>query len=129
MNEITVPPADYFFHDEHTWVRPEGDEGVLGITSYAQERLGEVTLVVLPPPGTQITQGEPFGTVESAKAASDLIAPLSGEIIAVNETLADEPWHVNDEPYGKGWIVRIRLADPGAVSGLLSAEQYAQRTA
>lgn len=109
------------------WVRPEGDESVLGITAYAQECLGEVTLVVLPLSGTRIDQGEPFGTVESAKAASDLIAPLSGEIIAVNEKLADEPWLVNDEPYGNGWIVRIRPAAPGTVSKLLTAEQYEKR--
>lgn len=129
MNAIAAPPADCFFHDEHMWVRPDGDAGVLGITAYAQERLGDVTLVVVPSPGARITQGEPFGTVESAKAASDLVAPVDGEIVAINDKLADEPWLVNDEPYGKGWILRIRLADPAAVSGLLTAEQYAKRTA
>jgi glycine cleavage system H protein len=129
VNKITALPADCFFHGEHMWVRPEHDAGVLGITYYAQERLGDVTLVVVPAPGTRITRGEPFGTVESAKAASDLIAPVDGEIVAVNEKLADEPWLVNDEPYGRGWILRIRLADPAVVSGLLTAEEYAKRTA
>jgi glycine cleavage system H protein len=124
-----VQPADCFFHEEHMWTRLEGDEGVLGITSYAQEQLGEVTLVDIPPLGTRITQGEPFGAVESAKAASDLIAPLSGEIIAVNDKLAQEPWLVNDESYGNGWILRIRLASPEKVSELLTSEQYERRTA
>lgn len=128
-NKATDHPADYFFHEEHMWVRLEGDEGVLGISSYAQERLGEVALVDLPPLGTRITQGEPFGTVESAKVASDLIAPLSGEIIAVNKRLAAEPWLVNDESYGNGWILRVRLSNPEKVTELLTSKQYAKRIA
>lgn len=121
---MTTVPADRFFHSEHMWVRLEGGESVLGITSYAQEKLGEVTLIDVPPLGAKITKDKPFGTVESAKVASDLFAPVNGEITAVNEKLATEPWLVNDDPYGRGWIVRIHLADPAAVSELLTFAQY-----
>ena len=97
---------------------------MLGITSYAQEKLGEVTLVDVPPPRAKITKDKPFGTVESAKVASDLVAPVNGEITVVNEKLATEPWLVNDDPYGRGWIVRVHFADPAAVSELLTLVQY-----
>lgn len=121
---MTTVPVDYFFHPEHMWVRLEGSEGVLGITSYAQEKLGEISLVDVPPLGVEITEDKPFGTVESAKVASDLIAPVNGEIIAANEKLAAEPWLVNDDPYGRGWIVRVRFADPAAMLELLTFVQY-----
>ena len=106
------------------WVRIEGNEGALGITSYAQEKLGEITLINIPPPGTKIATDKPFGTVESAKVASDLFAPVNGEIIVVNEKLAMEPWLVNDDPFGRGWIVRVHLSDPTAIGELLTSAQY-----
>lgn len=116
--------TDCYFHEEHMWVRPEGKEGVLGISAYAQEKLGEVALVEVPPPGTPILKGEPFGTVESAKVASELFAPVDGEILEINAKLANEPWLVNDDPLGNGWIVRVRLTDPTSVFELLSPAQY-----
>lgn len=117
-----------YFHEEHMWVRPDGNEGVLGISAYAQQKLGEVALVEVPPPGASIVKGQPFGTVESAKVASELFAPVSGEIVATNSKLADEPWLVNDDPYGMGWIVRIRLTDPNDLSGLLAPAEYEKLT-
>lgn len=119
--------SDCRFHVEHMWVRPEGNEGVLGISNFAQEQLGEVSLVELPPPGAAITQGHSLGTVESAKVASDLIAPVTGEVAAINPALKDEPWLVNDEPYGGGWILRVRLADTGQVGSLLTEQEYSEK--
>ncbi len=115
---------DCKFHEEHMWVRLDGDESVLGISNFAQKQLGEVSLIETPEPGAKITQGESMGTAESAKVASDLISPVSGEVIAVNPKLEEDPWLVNDEPYGDGWIVRVRLADTGELDALLSEKQY-----
>lgn len=127
MSQTAADPAHYLFHEDHMWVRRENDEGIIGITVYAQSQLGEVTLVELPAPGTRIAQGQPFGTVESAKVASDLIAPVNGEIAAVNETLAEKPWLVNDEPYGAGWMLRLRVVEPEQAAQLLTFEQYTSR--
>lgn len=121
-----IDPATCLFHGEHMWIHPEGPEGVLGITPYAQDKLGEVSLLDLPPVGTVVKQGEPFGTIESAKVASDLIAPADGEILAMNAKLSEDPWLVNDEPFGNGWIVRIRIQDPGALSSLMSHDEYSK---
>ncbi len=118
---------DCSFHEEHMWVRQDGDEGVLGISDFAQEKLGEVSLIVAPDPGTKITQGLSLGTAESAKAASDLIAPVTGEVVAVNPKLEEDPWLVNDEPYGDGWIVRIRLADAEELGALFSEKDYIEK--
>lgn len=119
-----IDPAACLFHDEHMWGHPDGAEGVLGITPFAQEKLGEVSLLDLPPVGTAIKRGEPFGTIESAKVASDLIAPIDGEILAMNAKLSEDPWLVNDEPFGKGWIVRIRIENRDALSTLKSHDEY-----
>lgn len=118
---------DCNFHEEHMWVRMEGNEGVLGISDFAQEKLGEVSLVVMPDPGVKITQGVSLGTAESAKAASELISPVTGEIIAVNPRLEQDPWLVNDEPYEEGWIVRVRLADADEVGALDSEKEYMKK--
>lgn len=127
MGEATTDPVDCLFHEEHMWVRCDKGDCVIGISSHAQQQLGEVSYVDLPAPGTLIAQGRPFGTVESAKVASDLIAPVSGEVLAVNEGLAEKPWLVNDEPYGAGWILRMRAAEPEQAAQLLTFEQYTSR--
>jgi len=117
-------PDDLKYHPEHDWARIEGDEATLGITWYAQGALGEVVFYDPPDAGATITKDEPYAEVESVKAVSDVIAPLSGEVVAVNEALADNPERINEDPYGEGWLVRIRLSDAGEVESLLAAEAY-----
>ncbi len=117
-------PDSYSYTREHEWISVEGDVGTVGVTHHAQEELGDVVFVELPEPGTQCRQGEPFGTIESVKAVSDLYAPASGEVVEVNEQLADRPEIVNEDPHGAGWMVKIRLASPAEVDGLMSAAEY-----
>lgn len=117
-------PDDLRYHEEHDWARVEGDEAVLGITWFAQDSLGELVHFEAPAVGTVVAIGSPYGEVESVKAVSDVVAPLSGEILAVNERAVDEPEVVNDDPYGDGWLVRIRLSDPAELDALLDAEAY-----
>jgi len=114
------------YMESHEWVRLEGDEAVVGISDFAQEELNDVVYVELPEVGDTFAKGDVFGTVESVKAASDVYLPLSGEIIAVNEELEDSPQLVNEDPYGKGWFVRIKVSNPDEAKGLLSAEDYAK---
>jgi glycine cleavage system H protein len=118
-------PQDLLYHPEHDWARIEGDEATLGITWYAQDVLGEVVFFDLPSVGTVVSQGEAYAEVESVKAVSDVIAPLSGEIVAVNDALAAGPQAINEDPYGDGWLVKIRLADPSGRESLLDSESYA----
>ena len=118
-------PQDLKYTKEHEWVRVEGDEIVVGITSHAVEQLGDVTMVTLPDPGQAVTAGEAFGDIDSVKAVSELYAPVSGEVTARNEALDDAPELVNDEPYGKGWMVKIRPADPAELGALLDSAAYA----
>jgi glycine cleavage system H protein len=118
-------PDDLRYHDQHDWARLEGDEhAVFGITWYAQDSLGEVVFFDPPEVGTAITQGESYAEVESVKAVSDVIAPLSGEIVEVNAGLADAPERINDDPYGEGWMVKVRLTDAGERDSLLDAAAY-----
>ena len=117
-------PEDLLYHAEHDWARVEGDEAVLGVTWFAQDALGELVHYEPPDQGATISKGGAYGEVESVKAVSDLIAPLSGEVIAVNAKVVDEPETVNEDPYGDGWLVRIRLADPPEVDALLDAGAY-----
>jgi glycine cleavage system H protein len=119
-----VYPRDLRYTKEHEWIRVEGNRGVVGITFYAQEQLGDVVFVELPKVGTKLEQGKPFGVVESVKTASDLYAPVSGTVAEVNERLVDQPELVNKDPYGEGWMIVIELADPSQVNSLLTAEQY-----
>ncbi|HEX3243781.1 MAG TPA: glycine cleavage system protein GcvH [Chloroflexota bacterium] len=121
-------PPDLKYTSEHEWVRMDGDEAVVGITEFAQDQLGDVVYVELPAIGARVEQNKQFGVVESVKTASDLYSPLSGEVIAVNETLADEPQVVNDAPYGEGWMIRVRPDNLSELESLLSAEQYADLT-
>jgi glycine cleavage system H protein len=117
-------PDELRYHPEHDWARIEGDEAVLGITWHAQDALGEVVHYEPPEPGQTIAKDSSYGEVESVKAVSDLISPLSGEVLEVNQEVVDAPELVNDEPYGRGWLVRIRLADPAEVDTLLDAAGY-----
>ncbi len=117
-------PADLKYHPEHDWARVDGDVATLGITWYAQEQLGEVVFFDPPEIGKSITKDEPYAEVESVKAVSDVVAPVSGEIVEVNEALADAPENVNDDPYGEGWLVKVRLTEPSELDGLMDAETY-----
>jgi glycine cleavage system H protein len=117
-------PDDLRYHPEHDWARIEGDEATFGITWFAQDALGEVVFVDPPEVGATITKDTPYAEVESVKAVSDVIAPLSGEIVAVNDALKDTPEAINDDPYGAGWLVKVRLSDPSEVDGLMDAATY-----
>jgi glycine cleavage system H protein len=117
-------PDDLRYHDEHDWARIEGDEATFGITWYAQDSLGEVVFFEPPEVGTAIQKDSSYTEVESVKAVSDVIAPLSGEIIAVNDALTDAPEQINQDPYGEGWLVRVRLTAPEEAEQLLSAAEY-----
>jgi len=116
-------PAELRYYKEHDWVRVEGDEAIFGITWYAQDALGEIVYVDLPEDGS-VTGGDTYGELESVKAVSDVYAPVGGEIVAVNEKLADEPEIVNNDPYGDGWLIRVRLSDPSEVDDLMDVEAY-----
>ena len=124
MADPSYPP-ELLYHPEHDWARIEGDEAVLGITWHAQDALGEVVFFEPPAIGSTLPQHEPYTEVESVKAVSDVIAPLSGEVIAVNEALKDSPEAINEDPYGSGWMVRVRLSDPSEREALLSSDAYA----
>jgi len=117
-------PDDLKYHPEHDWARIDGDEATLGITWFAQDSLGELVHFEPPDEGTRIGKDDTYGEVESVKAVSDLISPLSGELIEVNKKVVDAPETVNEDPYGEGWLVRIRLADAGEVDSLLDAADY-----
>ena len=121
-------PEDLLYHPEHDWARIDAAEpelATLGITWYAQDSLGEVVFFDLPAVGTSVKKDAPYAEVESVKAVSDVIAPLSGEIIEVNNALTDGPQAINEDPYGAGWLVKVRLADPGEREALLDASAYA----
>ena len=119
-------PDDLKYHSEHDWARIGGDEATLGITWFAQDALGELVHFEPPEEGAQVSKDSSYGEVESVKAVSELIAPLSGEVLEVNRKVVDEPEIVNDDPYGEGWLVRIRLSDPEEVDPLLDAAAYKQ---
>jgi glycine cleavage system H protein len=117
-------PDDLKYHEEHDWARIEGEEATFGITWYAQDALGEVVFFDPPDIGAQVTRNQAYAEVESVKAVSDVFAPLSGEIVAVNGDLADSPERINDDPYGAGWLVRVTLSDPSEADSLLDADAY-----
>jgi glycine cleavage system H protein len=117
-------PEDLLYHPEHDWARVEGDQATLGITWFAQDSLGEVVFFDPPEVGATVSKDESYAEVESVKAVSDVIAPLSGEIVEVNDGLADAPEQINADPYGIGWLVKVRLADPSEADGLLGAAEY-----
>ena len=117
-------PEDLLYHHEHDWARIDGDEALLGVTWFAQDALGELVHFEPPAEGATITRGESYGEVESVKAVSDVIAPLSGEVLEVNDQVVGAPETVNEDPYGNGWLLRIRLADPEQADALLDAGAY-----
>ncbi len=117
-------PEDLHYSKDHEWVRVEGDVAIIGITDYAQNSLGDVVYVELPKPGDEFATNESFGSVESVKAVSEVFSPLSGTVVDVNDTLNDAPEKVNDDPYGEGWMIRLRMSSPGAVDSLLTAAEY-----
>ena len=117
-------PEDLHYSKDHEWVRVEGDVAVVGITDYAQDSLGDVVYVELPKVGDQFAANEPFGSVESVKAVSEIFSPVTGEVAGTNETLNDEPEKVNQDPYGEGWMIRVKMSNPGEVDSLLTAAEY-----
>ncbi|MDW7710855.1 MAG: glycine cleavage system protein GcvH [Deferrisomatales bacterium] len=117
-------PEDLRYHPEHTWVRVQGGEATVGITDHAQKELGDIVFLELPGVGRHLSPGEVFGSVESAKSVSELYSPVAGEVVEVNAQLEDSPERINDDPYGEGWMLRVRLAPGFDVSGLLSPEAY-----
>ncbi len=124
-----MTPPDLKYTKEHEWVRIEGDTGTVGITAFAQKELGDVVYVELPKVGDRSDMNDTFGTVESVKAVSELFMPLSSEVTELNTSLEDNPERVNDDCYGAGWLVRIRITEPSEIESLLSAEAYDDYTA
>ena len=117
-------PEDLLYHPEHDWARIDGDTATFGITWFAQDALGEVVFFDPPEVGSTITGGEPYAEVESVKAVSDVIAPMSGELVEVNGALADTPEKINEDPYGEGWMVKVKLSDPSERDSLIDAATY-----
>jgi glycine cleavage system H protein len=117
-------PDDLRYHPEHDWVRVDGDVATFGITWYAQDQLGEVVHFEPPAVGTTVTKDQPYTEVESVKAVSDVVAPLSGEILEVNEALTDDPEPINEDSYGEGWLVKVRMSDPSELDELMDAAAY-----
>ncbi|MDQ3447561.1 MAG: glycine cleavage system protein GcvH [Chloroflexota bacterium] len=120
-------PEDLRYTPDHEWLRTEADEGVVGITAYAAEELGDIVFVELPAPGSRLEAGTTFGAIESVKTASDLFAPVSGQITAVNDQLTTTPELINSDPYGEGWMLRVKLDDPSALKALEDAAAYRTR--
>lgn len=122
-------PEELLYAASHEWVRLEGDIATVGVSDYAQSELGDIIFLELPEVGKKVTAGQPFGSVEAVKTVSDLYAPFSGEVIEVNGVLADKAETINSDPYGNGWIVKIKVSDMSAKSSLLSADKYRESTA
>ncbi len=122
-------PDDLRYSKEHEWVRADGSQATIGITGFAADELGDIVFVELPEPGTRLQQFGTFGVIESVKAVSDLYAPVSGEVVEINEALRDQPELVNDDPYGEGWIVKVSLSDGAELDQLMDAATYGESTA
>ena len=119
-------PAELKYTNDHEWVMEEGDMLVIGISDYAQDSLGEIVYIELPSEGDEITKGDPFGAVESTKAVSDLYAPVSGDVMEVNEALLDAPETINEDPYGEGWMIKVKPYDPGELKDLMESDSYTE---
>jgi glycine cleavage system H protein len=117
-------PDDLLYHPEHDWARVEGEEATFGVTWYAQDSLGEIVFFDAPDVGARVSKDEPYTEVESVKAVSDVFAPLSGEVVAVNGALEENPEKINDDPYGEGWLVRVKLSDPSEQEALMDSAAY-----
>jgi glycine cleavage system H protein len=125
---MPVNPADRRYTTEHEWVKPEGEHYLVGITAFAQDQLGDIVYVELPKVGDRIEAGKTFGVIESVKTASDLYAPVSGEVVEVNTELVDQPQNVNDDPYESGWMLKVRASQADEIEKLLTADQYSEQT-
>lgn len=112
------------FHEAHTWVRQEGEELIIGVTDYAQEQLGDIVFIELPEVGATIEADDPFGSIESPKAVEDLVAPVTGEVVRRNDEVVDNPETVNDDPYGEGWLIAVKLSEESDLDALLSKDEY-----
>src|SRR5258706_7019034 len=121
---MSTYPEDFRYTKEHEWIKIDGDTGVIGITFHAQEELGDIVYVDLPKVGTRVEKGKSLGSVESVKAVSDIYAPISGEVIAVNEALTAAPEKLNEDPHGAAWLVKVRVTNPEEISQLLTAQEY-----
>ena len=117
-------PENYRYTKEHEWVRVEGDQGTIGITDHAQHELGDIVFVDLPKPGTKVTKGQSFGSVESVKAVSDIYSPVSGEVSSSNDLLSQNPEKLNQDPHGDAWLIKVKLSSSDETSGLMSAADY-----
>lgn len=117
-------PDELRYHEGHAWVREDGEELTIGVSQYASDEMGEVIFAELPEEGTELERDEPYGSIESAKAVEDLIAPVSGTVVRRNEAVLDAPETINDEPYGEGWLIVVRAEEDGGLDSLLSAEEY-----
>ena len=124
MDENMKVPRDLLYTNDHTWIFQEGEEGTIGLTDFGQTELAEIVYIDLPDLGSEVVQGSSFGTIEAMKTVAELISPASGEVLEVNETLESDPRQVNIDPYGEGWMIKIKITDPVEVETLLSAEQY-----
>jgi glycine cleavage system H protein len=129
MAAVESYPGELRYHPEHDWARIDDGEATFGVTWFAQDALGELVHFEAPEQGATLTKDESYAEVESVKAVSDVVAPLSGEVIAVNHAVVDVPETVNDDPYGEGWLVRVRLSDPGEADGLMDVDAYKQHLA
>lgn len=112
------------FHEAHTWVRQEGEEYIIGVTDYAQEQLGDIVFIELPEVGATIEADDPFGSIESPKAVEDLVAPVTGEVVRRNDEVVDNPETVNDDPYGEGWLIAVKLGEESDLDALLNKDEY-----
>lgn len=117
-------PEDLLYNKTHQWARIEDNVATIGISDYAQDQMNDLVYVDLPEVGRTLSQGEPFGSVESVKAVSDVNAPMSGKVVAINEAVADEPEKINADPYGEGWLVKVEISDPGETANLLGSDAY-----
>ncbi|RLB36116.1 MAG: glycine cleavage system protein GcvH [Deltaproteobacteria bacterium] len=122
--EELIIPEDLRYTNDHEWAKADGDLIVCGVSDYAQDQLGDIVYVELPQIGDELEQGGQFGTVESVKAVAELYSPVSGEVVEINTTLEDSPQLVNQDPYGNGWMIKIKAKDPGQLEGLMDAQQY-----
>ena len=124
MDRNLKVPMDLYFTDDHTWVLVEDDIGTIGLTDYAQSELSEIVYIELPVVGSEVVQGSPFGTIEAMKTVSELISPMSGEVIEMNESLENDPGQVNADPYGEGWMIKIKLHEPDEIENILTPQDY-----
>jgi glycine cleavage system H protein len=123
---MSLVPKELLYTDQHEWLLQKGDAGTVGITDYAQHELGDIVFVELPGVGDRVSQGQPFGAVEAVKTVAELFAPVSGEVVEVNESLTENAAQVNQDPYAAGWMIRVRIENPDEVSRLMTPEEYEQ---